>query len=117
MCKGVITHIIGKMAKKSKAKLQQLIAKKERLQNLQPANITFDEKAPELPKPVAEKAAAPTTTKHKLATHHVTSELTRTVISVIIITVLLVAAVIFDRRQPTLNEFGSWLYQALHLQG
>jgi hypothetical protein len=61
-----------------------------------------------------EVAVTPTTTYQPKATRD--RALRKTAISIVIIAVLLVAAVVFDKRSPYLNQFGDWIYGALRLQ-
>ena len=103
------------MGKKKKQNLQKLIAKKQQLQQIaQGAVVSFEEKAKTEPYQIPEAAvAAVTTYQPKVAGDRA---LGKTAISIVIIAVLLVVAVIFDRRSPYLNQFSDWLYNALRLQ-
>jgi len=104
------------MAKKKKQNLQKLIAKKQQLQQVaQGAVVSFSENSQieNFQKP--EVAVTQTTTYQPKATRD--RALRKTALSIVIIAVLLVAAVIFDKKSPYLNQFGDWIYNALRLQG
>lgn len=104
------------MAKKKKQNLQKLIAKKQQLQQVsQGTMVSFNENSriDTFQKP--EVAVIQTTTQQPKATRD--RALRKTAASIIVIALLLVAAVIFDKKSPYLNQFGDWIYAALKLQG
>lgn len=103
------------MAKKKKQNLQQLIAKKQKLQQVtQGAVISFE---PQTEIVSAPKTEAAIVTEELQATPNTSGrELKKTAVSIVLIAVLLVAAVIVDKKLPYFSEFGNWLYRALRLQ-
>ncbi|MCR4277711.1 MAG: hypothetical protein NUV80_00285 [Candidatus Berkelbacteria bacterium] len=103
------------MSKKKKQNLQKLIAKKQQLQQIaQGSVVSFQENSliETFQKP--EVAISPTTTYQPKATRD--RALRKTAFSIVIIAILLVTAVIFDKKSPYLNQFGDWIYWALRLK-
>jgi hypothetical protein len=113
LCKGENSVSIQlEMSKKSKKNLQKILAKRQQLQQLKPSSPT----EPLLPVP-EKHAALPAEPKPatQLAAYSHGRELIRTSVSIGIITLLLVAIIIFDQQRNDLETFGNWLYQALRL--
>lgn len=103
------------MSKKKKQNLQKLIAKKQQLQQVaQGAVISFNETAPIEPYRKPEEAIIENASYQPKITRD--RALRKTAVSIIVIAILLVVAVIFDKKSPYLNQFGDWLYSALRLQ-
>ena len=104
------------MAKKKKQNLQKLIAKKQQLQQVaQGTVVAFSENSKVETYQKPETAIVETTTYQPKATRD--RALRKTAASIVVIAVLLVAAVIFDKKSHYLNQFGDWIYSALRLQG
>lgn len=108
------------MSKKKKQNLQRLIAKKQQLQQVaQGAAVSFKETPVIVPAPKVEEEII-TLPNHPVTTPLMTMgagrELKKTTLSIVLIALLLIAAVVFDRKTPYLNHFGDWLYRALRLQ-
>ena len=104
------------MSKKKKQNLQKLIAKKQQLQQVSQGSVlSFNESSQveTLQKP--EVSISQKTFSQPRATRD--RALRKTAASIIVIALLLVAAVIFDKKSPYLNQFGDWIYAALKLQG
>ena len=103
------------MSKKKKHNLQKLIAKKQYLQQAsQGAIVSFEEASDISPYQKPATAIVPATTIQPKAT--IDRALRKTAFSIVIIAALLVAAVVFDKRSPYLNQFGDWIYATLRLQ-
>lgn len=106
------------MSKKNKRKLQQLIAKKQQISQINTGVVvTFNEN------PVTDVVMHSKPTESFVSSAHQNeaitssraSELKRTAVSIVIIIILLAGAVIFDHKAPYFNNFGAWLYRALRL--
>jgi len=111
------------MAKKHKKNIQELLKKKQLLQNVNQAVNSM-----ELTKPVT--TTTPISTKTNSAPPAITSvqaeitttasqtgrEIRWTVISLILILTLLGGVIILDQKTPFLSEFGNWLYLKLQLK-
>lgn len=99
------------MAKKSKKNLQKILAKRQQLEQLSTTSLT-----PALPEEPKKATQLPTEKSvAALPAYSHNRELIRTGISILIIAVLLVGVIIFDRQRDDLNTFGNWLYSTLRL--
>ena len=115
------------MSKKNKKNLQQLLEKRRALQQIGSVS-TISPKKNE-PVSTVRKIIAPvqtTTTvdstvealveQPKVPNHH-SREIFRTLVSVLIITIVLIGAIILDKRSDVFTTFGNWLYSSLKLKG
>lgn len=104
------------MSKKKKQNLQKLIAKRQQLQQVaQGAVLSFSENSQIETFQKPEVTVTQTTTYQPKATRD--RALRKTAVSIVIIAVLLIVAVIVDKKSPYLNQFGDWIYSTLRLQG
>jgi len=105
------------MAKKQRRNIQELLEKKRQLQAIQKNNSgtlsssgfsqSDSQNSDSVPDQLTAKGSA-FTPRHRQV-------IGRTLISVLIITTLLIGVAVFERRNDRLDQFGTWLYQALRL--
>lgn len=98
------------MAKKKKNRLNKLL----KAQQLERLNASKEPDSSSLMTSVRVVEAAPNSQQAD-TNIFVKAEITRTVVSLAIVGLLLVVAVIIDRRSDIFSQFGNWLYQALRL--
>ncbi len=111
------------MAKKHKKNIQELLKKKQLLQNVgqtQPSTITASFSTPTVTPVTANPNPTIAPLKNQPADTVPTTtgrEIRWTVISLIFILALLGGIIILDRKTPFLSELGNWLYLKLQLKG
>lgn len=97
------------MSKKKRNKLNKML-KAQQLQQINAGQIL------PMSSPVAAPAVAlPTAPIVRPADQHMSREILRTLVSLLVVAALLLAAVIVDRRNNYFTTFGAWLFQALRL--
>lgn len=104
------------MAKKHQRNLQQLLKKRQQFQNLnrlptQPTPTALPGQPSTVIVPEQPKVAALEAPRSAFAGR----EVSKTLLSFVVILALLIVVVVIDRKAPFLNQWGEYLYQALRL--
>lgn len=112
------------MAKKRKKNIQELLKKKQLLQNVGQLNesqaIGSSPAVAHVPPTITSPAPLAPNPDQPVSTDTATTtgrEIRWTVISLIFILALLGGVIILDRKTPFLSELGNWLYLKLQLKG
>lgn len=105
------------MSKKKHSKLNKLL-KERQLQQLASGQTLAQIEPTVRSEPTVTRVSEPKTNtviEPSSNDSHIGREILRTLISLMIVAVLLVAAVIVDRHTHYLTNFGAWLFKALRL--
>ncbi|HSX42443.1 MAG TPA: hypothetical protein VLE93_03820 [Candidatus Saccharimonadales bacterium] len=99
------------MSKKKKSRLNKML-KAQQLQQISAGQVLPVSPTTPAPMAVMTIAANPVV---RPADRHLSREILRTLISLLVVAALLFTAVIVDRRTNLFTTFGAWLFQALRL--
>jgi hypothetical protein len=104
------------MAKKNRQQLQRLIAKKQQLQAVQSSGykLVVEPKAATV-QPAGQPTEKPSEISAASKPIAISTEIRRTLISILIVVVLLAGSYIASRKTNYLDRTGNWLYHSLRL--